>query len=128
MTLPEDYGELKEFTNQLLPEIKAQAMLIHCPAVDCKAINERGEAPAPGRGPDGLALWIDLGTNPAVDAGIGNERDRRGGDDREDEAAAGRAEGQTQAPPDPGSYPPQQHRNVAAEGSLQMRRCSAPDR
>ncbi|MFV1465892.1 transposase [Phaeobacter sp. JH204B] len=28
MTLPEDYGELKEFTTQLLAEIKAQAMLI----------------------------------------------------------------------------------------------------
>lgn len=28
MTLPEDYGELKEFTHQLLAEIKAQAMLI----------------------------------------------------------------------------------------------------
>lgn len=28
MTLPEDYGELKEFTNQLLAEIKSQAMLI----------------------------------------------------------------------------------------------------
>ena len=28
MTLPEDYGELKEFTTQLLAESKAQAMLI----------------------------------------------------------------------------------------------------
>jgi len=28
MTLPEDYVELKEFTTQLLAEIKAQAMLI----------------------------------------------------------------------------------------------------
>ena len=28
MTLPEEYGELKEFTHQLLAEIKAQAMLI----------------------------------------------------------------------------------------------------
>lgn len=28
MTLPEDYGELREFTTQLLAEIKAQAMLI----------------------------------------------------------------------------------------------------
>ena len=28
MTLPEDYGELKEFTTQLMAEIKAQAMLI----------------------------------------------------------------------------------------------------
>jgi phage FluMu protein Com len=47
LTLPEDPEELRSFTARLLAEVKAQAILIHCPAVDCKAINEREEAPAP---------------------------------------------------------------------------------
>ena len=69
MTLPEDYGELKEFTTQLLAEIKAQAMLIHCLAVDCEAINERGEAPAPGRRAKSLALRFDLRADQTAHAG-----------------------------------------------------------
>ena len=34
LTLPEDPEELRSFTARLLAEVKAQAILIHCPAVD----------------------------------------------------------------------------------------------
>jgi hypothetical protein len=47
LTLPEDSEELRSFTARLLAEVKAQAILIRCPAVDCEAINERGEAAPP---------------------------------------------------------------------------------
>ncbi len=35
-SLPEDPEDLRRFTALLLAEVKSQALLIHCPAVDCK--------------------------------------------------------------------------------------------
>jgi len=47
ITLPEDPEGLRSVIARLLAEVKAQAMLIRGPAVDCAAIDEGEEAPAP---------------------------------------------------------------------------------
>ena len=92
LTLPEDPEELRSFTARLLAEVKAQAILIE--KLRHQLAGHRAHR-----------FGASSETAEQLATGPGDQRDRRRRDDRADEAAGHRGEGQTQAPSDPGSYP-----------------------
>jgi hypothetical protein len=87
------------------------------------------EAPASaGRAPR-APVWRLLRDGRATATCPGNQRDRSGRDDRADEAAGCRREGQTEAPSDPRSYPADgSGTDPGCRGLCRLRRAPAPDR
>ena len=92
LTLPEDPEELRSFTARLLAEVKAQAILIE--KLRHQLAGHRAHR-----------FGASSETAEQLQLALGDQRDRGGGDDRTDDAAGHRGEGQAEAPPDPGPHP-----------------------
>ena len=128
LTLPEDPEELRSFTARLLAEVKAQAILIE--KLRHQLAGHRAHRfGASSETAEQLQLALESEPLRCHWFEPNGERDRRCGDDGADEAAGRRREGQTQAPPDPGSYPPDGGRtDPGCRGLCRLWRAPAPDR
>ena len=105
LTLPEDPEELRSFTARLLAEVKAQAILIE--KLRHQLAGHRAHRfGASSETAEQLQLALESEPLRRHWFKPNGERDRRRRDDRPDEAARHRGEGQTEASSDPGSYPP----------------------
>ncbi len=102
LTLPEDPEELRSFTARLLAEVKAQAILIE--KLRHQLAGHRAHRfGASSETAEQLQLALESKPLRRHWFEPNGERECRRRSDRADEAAGHRGEGQTQAPPDPGS-------------------------